>query len=152
MCFTQRVWLGLKLARFDILIFWASQFKEWVISVTRWLDYLFKIWPFTTMKICPITSKTARKVDSKFCPIVLDSLKNCLRLKNCKSGEISPIVVTLWLIYLEYSAYHWRDREKKIWQNEHFQKWKNFLQFNILPFLAQQLPFRLTHPKFYFIR
>ena len=24
-------------------------------SVTRWLDYLFNIWPFTKMKICPIS-------------------------------------------------------------------------------------------------
>ena len=23
------------------------------LSVTRWLDYLFNIWPFRTMKICP---------------------------------------------------------------------------------------------------
>ena len=26
------------------------------VSVTGWLDYLFSIWPFTTMKSWPITS------------------------------------------------------------------------------------------------
>ena len=31
--------------------------------VTRWLNSFYNIWPFATMKICPI----ARKVDSKFC-------------------------------------------------------------------------------------
>ena len=31
--------------------------KEDPSSVTRWLDYLFNIWSFTTMKISPIAFK-----------------------------------------------------------------------------------------------
>ena len=37
-------------------------------SVTRWLDYLFNIWPFTTMNVCLI-AKVFPKVGSKFCQI-----------------------------------------------------------------------------------
>ena len=38
-------------------------------SVTRWLNYLFNIWPFRTMKMCPIV-KTFAKVGSQFCQIL----------------------------------------------------------------------------------
>ena len=31
--------------------------REFGYSVTRWLDYLFNIWPFSKMRICPITLK-----------------------------------------------------------------------------------------------
>ena len=38
--------------------------KNIIPSVTRWLEYFFNIWPFTTMNICPIPWKMA-KVASK---------------------------------------------------------------------------------------
>ena len=34
-------------------------------SVTRWLDDVFDVWPFTSMKICP-NDKTIAKVRSRF--------------------------------------------------------------------------------------
>ena len=42
--------------------------------MTRWLDFLFNIWPFITMTICP-TAKIV-KVGSKFCEIPNKPLKN----------------------------------------------------------------------------
>ena len=39
--------------------------RDAVFSVTRWLNCLFNIWPFRTMKICPII-KIIAKVDSLF--------------------------------------------------------------------------------------
>ena len=56
-------------------------------SVTRLLDYLFSIWPFTTMKICPKTKQFA-KVCSKFCQIFSKQRKNCQSGGNiAKSGH-----------------------------------------------------------------
>ena len=59
--------------------------------MTRWPQYLLNFWPFTTMKITPITKQFAQVV-SNFWP----KTKNRQRLlKWCQSGEISPNVVPL---------------------------------------------------------
>ena len=61
------------------------------LSMTRWPQYLLNFWPFTTMKITPITKQFAQVV-SNFWP----KTKNRQRLlKWCQSGEISPNVVPL---------------------------------------------------------
>ena len=81
----------------------SSQFKEGVIgmnilnlsvtylttSVTRWPDCFVKIWPFTTITICP-------KGDSQHCQIPNKPLKYCQTFLNiCLSGEILQNLVTL---------------------------------------------------------
>ena len=63
------------------------------ISVTRWLDYLLNIWPFTTLKNSSIT-KTFAKVGTNFC-LILMNLKIIKYYIFCQSGEISPNLVTL---------------------------------------------------------
>ena len=46
-----------------------------VTSVTRWLNYLFNIWPSRTMKICPIV-KIFAKVGSQFGQILNNFSRN----------------------------------------------------------------------------
>ena len=50
-----------------------------VTSVTRWLDYLFNIWPFTRMKIGPIANNLAQN-GSIFFQILNKPAKSCQRL------------------------------------------------------------------------
>ena len=57
--------------------------KIWLgISVTRWLDYLFHIWPFTKMKCCPIPFKFCQK-GSKFCQILNEPFQNWYSFLCC---------------------------------------------------------------------
>ena len=60
-------------------------------SVTRLLNYLLNIWPFTIIKFCPIALKFTNLSS------LLNKLsKNCQRiLKKFQSGEISPNLVPL---------------------------------------------------------
>ena len=77
--------------------------KIWLgISVTRWLDYLFHIWPFTKMKCCPIPFKFCQK-GSKFCQILNEPFQNWYSFfVLCQSGEILPSLITLlWMSKLE---------------------------------------------------
>ena len=63
-----------------------------VISVTRWMDYSFNIWPFTTNKMFLLAYNFAKEV----CPILNDFTEKLPKaLKVCQSGEISPNLVTL---------------------------------------------------------
>ena len=63
-----------------------SHWDVWMeTSVTRWLDYLPKIWPFTRIKMCLIALK---------CGILFTIFCHILN-KNCRMGGISPNLVTL---------------------------------------------------------
>ena len=46
----------------------------------------FTMWPFTTMKICPIAWKIA-KVDSKYCQLLNESSKTCQRLLKYRQSS-----------------------------------------------------------------
>ena len=65
------------------------------ISVTRWLYYLFKIWPFTTVINLPNVIKNCQ---SRF-KILLHAkcaLNNAIIIRNCaQSGKMSPNLVSL---------------------------------------------------------
>ena len=64
-------------------------------SVTWWLDYLFNIWPFTTMRMCPKYLKFT-KVCTKLCQIQNEPFQNGQSCSTtCLSGEISPNLITL---------------------------------------------------------
>ena len=66
-----------------------------VDNVTRCRYYVFNIWPFTTIKSCPIAQKCA-KVDSKFYQVQNKPLKNVQRhVKYSPDGKISPNLVIL---------------------------------------------------------
>ena len=62
-------------------------------SVTRLLNYVFNIWPFSRKKICTISQKFAKAV-VKFCQIQNKPSKNCLKLnffpKVTKIRQIWP--------------------------------------------------------------
>ena len=65
------------------------------ISVTRWLNFVFSIWPFTTMKTFKKQIKFT-KVSSKFCKIPTEPFQHGqILVTSCQSGEISPNLVTL---------------------------------------------------------
>ena len=72
------------------------------ISVTRWLNYLFNIWPFTAMKVCTISKKICQNIFK-----VQKNLKIAKDIsKFAHSSKISPNLVTLFAMYvtmLEYS-------------------------------------------------
>ena len=69
-------------------------------SVTRWLDYFFNIWPFTTMKVCYF-GKMFAKVGLKFCQLRNKPSKDCQRVsKFYQSDEPSPNLVTLVMGFL----------------------------------------------------
>ena len=53
-------------------------------SVTRWLEYLLKIWPFATMKICPMAQKNCQ-IRFKICLIVSGPSKFYKVFKNFSS-------------------------------------------------------------------
>ena len=77
--------------------------KQQPTSVTRWLEYVFNIWPFLTFKIYPI-AKTFANIGSQFGEILF---KNCQRLSECcQSGEFSPNLVTLQPTYLQHRSVH----------------------------------------------
>ena len=83
--------VGLNVGPLDAV--WYTQFR--VISVTRWLDNFFNIWPFTAVKISPIISQIP-KVCSAFCQIRNRLSKICQIFVNfCQSGKISQNLVTL---------------------------------------------------------
>ena len=64
-------------------------------SVTGWLDYLFNIWPFGTMKRCPIALKSCQSWTQTLANIKW-TVKNWQRLlKFCSRGKNSPNLVTL---------------------------------------------------------
>ena len=64
-------------------------------SVTRWLDFLYKIWPFVTKKICPVAYKIGQS-RLKIVPILNKPSKSYQRhVRFHQSGEISPNLVTL---------------------------------------------------------
>ena len=66
-----------------------------VDSVTRWLDYFFNFWPFTTMKVCHFDEMFVEVGRLQFCQILNKPSKDCQKvLKFCQSGEISPNLVT----------------------------------------------------------
>ena len=50
-------------------VFWL------MFSVTRWLDYFFKIWPFTTSKICQNSISNLPKFVQNLAKYLMDSLK-----------------------------------------------------------------------------
>ena len=88
------------------------------ISVTRWQDYSYNFWPFTTM-ISPPQKKVA-KVGWQFCQISNKPSKNCQRLiKFRQSDEISPNMVRAIPIHMRnvlqnysmdcYFRQYWRD-------------------------------------------
>ena len=54
---------------------WCSWIKYHSTSVTRWLYYFFKIWPFTTMKNC-LKYKIFAKIGSQFCKIQNSNSRN----------------------------------------------------------------------------
>ena len=62
-------------------------------SVTRLLNYVFNIWPFSRKKICTISQKFAKAV-LKFCQIQNKPSNNCLKLnffpKVTKIRQIWP--------------------------------------------------------------
>ena len=63
-------------------------------SVTRWVDYLFSIWPLPAIRNIPMGSKNFQSrfnVPSKLLPNTL---------KFCHSGEISSNLVTLVTFYV----------------------------------------------------
>ena len=67
-----------------------------VFSVTRWLDYFFNFWPFTTMKVCHFDEMFVEVGRLQFCQILNKPSKDCQKvLKFCQSGEISPNLVTV---------------------------------------------------------
>ena len=62
-----------------------------IYSVTKWLYYLFKIWPFTAMKSCPI-AKSAQNFDK----YLINPQTNAQKSFNfCRSGKILSNLVTL---------------------------------------------------------
>ena len=63
-------------------------------SVTRWLDYLFNIWAFTTMLICPKSLKLPEQAQD-FAKYNLNPPKWPKTLKKFPSGKISQNLVTL---------------------------------------------------------
>ena len=67
-----------------------------VISVTRFLDYLFNIWPFTTMEMCPKRVTNFSKHVQNFAEFVNKPSGNGqILLTFSQSGEISLNLVTL---------------------------------------------------------
>ena len=80
-------------------------------SVTRWLGYLFNIWPFTTVKICPISTK----LGSKFCQLLNESVIDITKdienfaklLKFVKSGLTARFVcVSVHLSLSDWACQH----------------------------------------------
>ena len=64
-------------------------------SVTRWLEFVFKVWIFKTLKNCCF-GKMFVKVGWKFCPKLNKPSKDWQKvLKIGQSGEISSNLVTL---------------------------------------------------------
>ena len=66
-------------------------------SVTKGMDYLFNIRPFTTMKMCT-TASIFDKVSSKCGQILIEISKKSPKISKISlSGVISPNLVTLLL-------------------------------------------------------
>ena len=64
-------------------------------SVTRWLVYLYNIWPFTTMTFAQYQQHFTNVGKISF-QTLNEPSQNCQRLLIfCQSGEISPNLVTL---------------------------------------------------------
>ena len=55
-------------------LFCDEKFVLASFSVTRWLNYFFIFWQFTTMKVCPI-AKIFPKLGSKVCQSLNEPLK-----------------------------------------------------------------------------
>ena len=72
----------------DILLILLS----FATSETRWSDCLTNIWPFITMKVCPIECKICQK-SSKCCQIQNELFQRSFL--SLPSVEISPNLVTL---------------------------------------------------------
>ena len=103
-------------------------------SVTWWLDYLFNIWPFTTMRMCPKYIKIT-KVCSKVWHIQKEPFQNgqsCLA--SCLSGEISPNLVTL-------DSWHKDDDEEEEDPRAVFRK----ASFVRLTSVEDGIPFQANH-------
>ena len=62
-------------------------------SVTWWLDYLFNIWPFTTMRMCPKYIKIYQSMWKIIQNEHFQNGRSCLN--SWLSGEILPNLVTL---------------------------------------------------------
>ena len=61
---------------------WCSWIKYHSTSVSRWLYYFFKIWPFTTMKNC-LKYKIFAKIGSQFCKIQNGNSRNGQKRFKC---------------------------------------------------------------------
>ena len=89
----------------DILLILLS----FATSETRWSDCLTNIWPFITMKVCPIECKICQK-SSKCCQIQNELFQRSFL--SLPSVEISPNLVTLlatfaWIRHRDWSKESW---------------------------------------------
>ena len=72
------------------------------ISVTRWLDYFFNIWPFTTLKFFNSISKLPKNIQN-CAKYLMEPFKICQWcFKFCHIGEISSNLVTLVSMSITY--------------------------------------------------
>ena len=77
---------------FSIVVNLVKHTDSVAASVTRWLNNLFHIWPFSTMKMCPLVAK----VGSKFCKMQNKPSRNSQKLLNfCQICKILPNLITL---------------------------------------------------------
>ena len=103
-----------------------------VVSVTKWiLDYLFNIWPFTTVKICQKHLKFT-KVSLKFYPVLTEPIQNCQSfLKSCLktySDELRKTYQTVFYTHAKNTAVLlcFAHQITQVWMSL---KWRNFLKF-----------------------
>ena len=55
-------WLPLARSALDRLYLVFESLKRVPFNVTRWLDYMLNIWPFTAINVCPITYIICQKM------------------------------------------------------------------------------------------